>query len=234
MVPREESPNMNIARLRTASIVVAALSATLLTGCEDPAKDKPKATVSSAAPAATSAAAHTATAPAGPAETAAIDAAASTIGFVGSKVTGKHEGKFEKLSGSVTLVGGKIEGGKLMVEIDMDSVKSDQEKLTGHLKSPDFFDVAKHPKATFTSTDIKAGGDKGATHTITGELDLHGVKKTITFPATVTVAADSVSGTAEFSINRKDFGIVYAGKADDLIRDDVVLKLSLKAPRKKG
>ena len=60
------------------------------------------------------------------------------------------------------------------------------------------------------------------------------VKKTISFPATITVGADAASGTAEFVINRKDFGIVYPGKQDDLIRDDVLLKLSLKAPRKKG
>ena len=91
----------------------------------------------------------------------------------------------------------------------------------------------KFPKATFTSTEIKAGGDKGATHTVTGELDLHGVKKTISFPATLAVTADGATGTAEFSINRKDFGLVYPGKPDDLIRDDVGIKLSLKATRKK-
>ncbi len=44
------------------------------------------------------------------------------------------------------------------------------------------------------------------------------------------MSPDSVSGTSEFAINRKDFKIVYPGKPDDLIRDDVVLKLSLKAP----
>jgi polyisoprenoid-binding protein YceI len=71
------------------------------------------------------------------------------------------------------------------------------------------------------------------THTITGNFDLHGVKKSISFPATIQVAADSVSANAEFSINRKDFGINYPGKADDLIRDGVVIKLTLKVPRKK-
>ena len=60
------------------------------------------------------------------------------------------------------------------------------------------------------------------------------MKKTISFPATIKVAADAVTGTAEFVINRKDFGIIYPGKPDDLIRDDVLLKLSLKAPRKKA
>ena len=46
------------------------------------------------------------------------------------------------------------------------------------------------------------------------------------------MTADGVTGTAEFSINRKDFRIVYPGKPDDLIKDDVPLKLSLKATRK--
>jgi polyisoprenoid-binding protein YceI len=216
---------MNLARIALPAALLLALA-----GCEDPTKDKPKATVSSDAPAVTQAAPPTGAGT----ETLPIDAASSTLGFAGSKVTGKHEGKFEKISGSITLAGGKPEGGRITIEADTSSVKTDQEKLDGHLKTPDFFDVAKFPTATFTSTQIKAGGENGASHTITGELDLHGVKKTITFPATITVGPDAVSGTAEFVINRKDFGIVYPGKQDDLIRDDVLLKLSLKSPRKKG
>lgn len=144
------------------------------------------------------------------------------------------EGKFEKVSGTITLAGGKAEGGKITMEVETASVKSDDTGLDKHLKAPDFFDVEKFPKATFASSEIKAGGVSGATHTITGELELHGVKKTISFPATITVSADGATGTAEFVINRKDFGIMIAGKPDDLIRDDVALKLSLKAPRKKG
>jgi polyisoprenoid-binding protein YceI len=208
-----------------------------LAGCEDPTKDMPKATVSSAAPAktpvSTATAAKTPDAPAAGAETLALDPASSAVGFVGSKVTGKHEGKFTTFTGSISLAGGKAEGGKIKVEIDLGSVKTDQEKLDGHLKTKDFFDVEKFPKAIFTSTEIKAGGEKGATDTVTGDLELHGVKKTITFPATITVTPDGATGTAEFSINRKDFGLVYPGKPDDLIRDDVGLKLSLKATRKK-
>ncbi|HVK64341.1 MAG TPA: YceI family protein, partial [Polyangium sp.] len=118
--------------------------------------------------------------------------------------------------------------------VETASVKTDAGDLDKHLKNADFFDVEKFPKATFTSTEIKAGGTNGATHTITGDLDLHGVKKSITFPVTITIAADAATGTAEFSINRKDFNITIAGKPDDLIRDDVLLKLTLKAPRKKG
>jgi polyisoprenoid-binding protein YceI len=203
-----------------------------LAACEDPTKDKPKATVeapSSAKPA------PPPTAPAAAKmEAFDVDGATSTVGFIGSKVTGKHEGKFEKISGSITLADGKPEGGKVTFTVETDSVKTDQADLDKHLKNADFFDVQKYPKATFTSTEIKAGGTNGATHMITGDLDLHGVKKSITFPVTITASPDAVTGTAEFSINRKDFQIVTPGKPDDLIRDDVLLKLSLKAPRKKG
>ncbi|HEU4403811.1 MAG TPA: YceI family protein [Polyangiaceae bacterium] len=202
--------------------------------CEDPAKDKAKATVGDApAATATTTAAATNTAVMAGSESLKIDPQASKVEFVGSKVTGKHEGSFPTFSGTIDLVGGKPESSKIKVEIDTTSMKTDDEKLTKHLGSPDFFDTQKYPKATFESTAIKAGGEKGATHTITGTLDLHGAKKTITFPATVAVGADAVTAKSEFSINRKDFGINYAGKPNDLIRDDVVIKLDIKAPRKK-
>lgn len=217
--------------IRFVVLTAAAASLLSLAACEDPAKDKPKATVAPAS---------SAQADAKPASTAAVeesldvDAAASTVGFIGSKVTGKHEGKFEKIAGKITLADGKAEGGKISFEVETASVKTDAADLDKHLKNADFFDVEKFPKSTFTSTEIKAGGTNGATHTITGDLDLHGVKKSITFPVTITIAPDAATGTAEFSINRKDFNITIAGKPDDLIRDDVLLKLTLKAPRKKG
>lgn len=227
-----------------ALLVPAALAAVL--GCENPADNKPVATVgpaqtaapaasatsSSAATAAASAAPSVASIPAKGAGAVDIDAASSSFGFTGSKVTGKHDGSFQKVTGWVALASGKAEGGKLAVEVDMSSVKSDDERLTGHLQAPDFFDVARFPKATFESTEIKKGGEKGATHTITGNLDFRGVKKSITFPATITESATDVTAESEFVINRKDFNIVYPGKADDLIRDEVVLKIKIKAPVK--
>jgi polyisoprenoid-binding protein YceI len=211
------------------SLVLFAVPALLSLGCEDPTQGHAKATVGSAAPASTGALV-TATSPTGAASatTLALDPAGSKIKFAGSKVTGKHEGEFTKASGSVTLAAGKIEGGKVAIEVETASVKSDAEKLDGHLKSPDFFDVEKFPKASFVSTSIKAGGDKGASHTVTGELELHGVKKTVSFPATITQSSGLTFGKAEFVINRKDFGIVYPGKSDDLIRDDVLLTLELR------
>ncbi|MBL0194250.1 MAG: YceI family protein [Myxococcales bacterium] len=89
-------------------------------------------------------------------------------------MTGKHEGGFSDLKGTVRLVDGAPEKSSVHVDIDAASITSDAEKLTGHLKSPEFFDVGKFANITFDSTAVKAGGDKGATHTVTGNLALHG------------------------------------------------------------
>lgn len=196
----------------------------LLAACANPADNAPKAVVSDAATPAVMSTTQGTKIP--------FAADSSTLDFTGSKVTGIEQGSFKKFTGAIDLVDGKPEKSRVEVAIDLNSLETKIGKLTEHLKSPDFFDVAKFPQATFASTEIKPGGEKGATHTITGTLDLHGVKKTVTFPATINVAADTVSVVSEFAINRKDFGIVYAGKADDLIRDEVVLKLAVKAPRR--
>ena len=155
----------------------------------------------------------------------ALDGTKSKVGFVGAKVTGDHKGEFRQLAGKLEASDGKPS--LLEVEVDTASVQSDAEKLTGHLKSPDFFDVEKFPKAKFVAKTFAEAATGGATHTVTGELELHGVKKEVSFPAAIEINASGASGKAEFTINRKDFGIVYAGKADDLIKDDVLLKLDL-------
>jgi polyisoprenoid-binding protein YceI len=153
--------------------------------------------------------------------------------FTGSKVSGKHDGGFNTFTGTIDLVGGKPEESSVKIDIETSSVFTDADGLTKHLQTGDFFEVAKFPRAAFTSTKIVPDPTKGAnSYTVTGDLELRGVRKSVTFPATITVTPADVSVDSEFSINRKDFGIVYAGKADDLIRDDVVIKLDLATPRK--
>lgn len=213
------------------SLLVSLTAALALTACPDPAKDKPKAQVAEAP--APKPAAPKAEAPVMPGTQYVFSEAGSKLGWVGAKVTATHEGVFEKFSGTVGVVEGDPTKSQVTVSIVTDSIMTgDSPKLLGHLKSPDFFDVATYPAATFTSTAIKAGGENGATHTVTGTLDLHGVQKSITFPATITVSPDAVTVKAEFAINRKDFNIVYPGKPDDLIKDEVVLKLDITAKPK--
>jgi polyisoprenoid-binding protein YceI len=206
-------------------IAMLVLAGLITQSCADPAANKPKADIAAAVPESSQAK------PAG-AESLVISPDNSKVEFVGAKVTRSHNGSFKLFNGTIDLVNNSIEQSRVTIDIDTASIVADEDDLTKHLKTPDFFDVAKYPKAAFSSTKIEAAGTGSATHTVTGNLDLHGVKKSITFPATIQLAADAVSVNAEFSINRKDFGIVYAGKADDLIRDGVVIKLTLKVPRK--
>lgn len=215
----------------------AVLSVAVVGACSDPVGDAPRATVTTPTttppattpPATTPPPTTTTTPAAGTTRYVFADDGTqqgATVSFVGAKVTGKHAGGFKKVNGTIDVAG---DVATVDVTIDMASVFTDNEKLTGHLQTPDLFDVAKFPTARFTSKSITKNAD--GTSTVSGDFTLHGVTKTISFPATVAVTADGATAQAAFGINRKDFGIVYPGKPDDLINDEVLLKLDVKAKK---
>ncbi len=146
------------------------------------------------------------------------------VEFVGTKPGGKHTGGFAKLDGKAT-VGADAATLKIDVTIDTDSLYSDDPKLTGHLKNPDFFSVKDYPKATFKSTKV----EKSATgYTVTGDLTMVGKTKAVSFPATVTATADSLRLASEFKINKGEWGMNYGkGKIDDA----VTLKVTVTATK---
>jgi polyisoprenoid-binding protein YceI len=150
----------------------------------------------------------------------------SEVKFKASKVTKTHEGGFRKVTGSVAVPDSDLTKAAIDITIDMTSTYSDDEKLTGHLASPDFFDVAQYPTSTFKSTAIAKTADG---YLVTGDLTLHGVTQSINFPAEITLNANELTAKTEFSLNRKLFKIEYPGKPDDLIRDEVVILFDLKA-----
>ena len=212
--------------------VLVLLSLLSVVACaEDVAKDKTAAVVTEApvAPIAPIAPVAPVAAPAGPTTELAVDKARSKIGALGAKITGSHDLSFGEFEGKVGVSGDAVSA--LSFTVQVGSLVADPEKLANHLKSPDFFDTAAFPTATFTSTEVKAAAVGEATHEVTGDLTLRGVTKRVSFPAKLTVTPGEVTGRAEFSINRKDFGIVYPGKPDDLIQDNVVLTIDLTAPR---
>lgn len=161
-----------------------------------------------------------------------LDAAASKIEAVGAKVTADHTITFSSFEGKAMMADGKpssIEFTVKTAEFSTDQPEAmGKAKLEEHLRGADFFDAEKHPTANFKSTGIVAGDSAAGTHTVTGDLTLRGKTVTIKFPADIKVDGDSATGKTQFKINRKDFDIVYAGKADDLIKDEVLLKLDLK------
>ena len=204
----------------------------MLASCNSQIDDKPAASVKDGAVAKAGAAPEAKSGGAKPAvagKALTVDPAASTIGFVGAKLSDDHEGKFSEFSGEATVDGDDVTA--LALTVKTPSIDVEPQKLEDHLRSADFFDVEKHPTATFQSTSITQKEDGENTHVIEGTLDLRGVSKTIAFPAKVAVESGRATGKAEFTINRKDFGIVYAGMPDDLIKDEVLLKIDLSFPK---
>lgn len=189
--------------------------------------DAPEATVEDAAPTTDAAEPFTGT-------PIAIDTTQSEITWRAAKVTRTHDGGFRMFDGVVYRDGDSITGVDL--SIDPASIWSDTEKLTGHLKSDDFFDVAQFPEATFRADSFEplAAADSTewaeATHRIGGVLTMHGQAQRITFPAKVTVTDDAVTATADFLIERGRWGLTYPGAPDDLIQEEVRLMFDIVAP----
>jgi polyisoprenoid-binding protein YceI len=211
---------MNVKRLMIPVAIVATLG---FTACKSEIDDKTAAEVTETT------AAEEEAAPAG--ESIAVVKDVSKIEFVGAKVTRDHDGGFNVFDGNVTFVGDTPSA--IDFTIDLTSIWTDTERLTGHLKSADFFDVEKFPTATFKSTGITAapeGNADNATHMISGTLDMHGLTKAVTFPAGVTSTSERITATSQFTINRHDWEISYKGAPDDLIKDEVLIKLDLRFP----
>ena len=206
------------------SIVITILTGLLLlTACSDPSTNKSKAVTGEAAPVASPPAA-------GQGQKYLITPQNSKLEFTASQVTGTHSGSFGDFSGQIDF-NGTPEQSRVNITIKSDSITADNPDLTKHLKTADFFDVAKFPETTFVSTSIKAGGDKGASHTVMGNLTMHGVTRSISFPANINVTPDAATVESSFSLNRKDFSLTYPGAPDNAIRDNVVLTLHVRATK---
>jgi polyisoprenoid-binding protein YceI len=147
------------------------------------------------------------------------------ITFVGTKPQGKHNGGFKTVTGTASFTGTDATTLKISAEIDVNSIYTDTDKLTNHLKSPDFFDAKNNPTAKFESTKVEKSGDS---YKVTGKLTMHGKTKEISFPAKIDIANDKVTLSSEFKINRHDWGISY-GKG--MVDDDVALKVSVEAKK---
>lgn len=145
----------------------------------------------------------------------------SVLNWKGSKPTGTHNGTVSIQDGSFTVAEGALTGGSFsfdMGTITVLDIPADNDmngKLTGHLKSGDFFDVENNPTSTFVITSVDA--TEGVV--VTGDLTVKGITQSISFPAELASTEDGVVlKGAPFTIDRTKFGIEYKSKSifDDL------------------
>ncbi len=138
-----------------------------------------------------------------------VTAEKSRIDWIGSKKGDFHTGYFPIKSGSVAVDGGKLKGGKFV--IDLAGVKvtdASAERLTGHLKSAEFFDVAKYTEATFEIATVNYTSDASAD--VTGTLSIKGATVPVKFVVNVRSADDKgFFGQAFLNIDRTLLGVNY-------------------------
>jgi len=165
-------------------------------------------------------------------DTYKIDPVHSEVSFKVSHLLAKVSGRFTKFEGTIKVDTSNISKSSVDVTIDAASLTTDNEARDKHLKSPDFFDVAKFPVITFKSTIVKEVA-KGKLE-ITGDFTLHGVTKQITFPITNagtqagmtpgSVVAGFIDGA--LTLNRNEYGIkTFPG----VIGESVAISLNAEA-----
>jgi len=163
----------------------------------------------------------------------------SKLEWMGKKVTGQHNGTVDLGKGDLYVDGGKLTGGSF--EIDFSTIKvlditdeSLNAKLTGHLKSDDFFSVSTFSIGKFEITSVTAIPNATTNnYTIGGKLTIKGITKEISFPAKVNISGDAVTAMADFNIDRTLWDIKYnSGKyfenlGDKLISDEFNIKFNI-------
>ncbi|OWP61689.1 lipid-binding protein [Hymenobacter amundsenii] len=164
----------------------------------------------------------------------------STLGWIGKKVTGEHNGTMQFKDGAILVRGSQVVGGTFVV--DMTSLKVDdlkeQEynaKLVGHLRSEDFFSIDKNATSTFKITSVTPlkGDAKGNNATVKGDLTIKGITQPISFPAKTGVKNGVASATGVATIDRTKFDIKYGSKSffesigDKAIMDDFTLNFNV-------
>jgi polyisoprenoid-binding protein YceI len=174
-----------------------------------------------------------------------IDYKTSTINWYATKATGKHDGTVRVSSGQVTVAGGNVTAGK--VKVDMNSIAVTDIKdaetnanLVNHLKSPDFFEVAKFPDANFEVTSVTAKADKatGNTHVVNGKMTIKGIAQEVSFPAKVTGTDASLTINGTLVLDRSKFDIRFGSETffgslgDKAISNDMKLVVNLIANKK--
>ena len=144
-----------------------------------------------------------------------------------------HNGTVNVKTGSVVLKNNQLVGGTFV--LDMTSINSTdlqgeyQQKLNGHLKTGDFFEVDKYPTATFKITSVKKGANGKST--VSGTLTAKGKTSAVSFPAKISVANGTVTlASDKFTIDRQKWDIAYKSTMQDVVvKDDIDLVVKVTA-----
>ena len=171
-----------------------------------------------------------------------VDSTHSSVEFsVRHMMVSTAKGRFDKVTGTVNLDDKNPTKSTVELSIDPTTIDTHEPKRDGHLKSPDFFDVAKYPTITFKSTKIEKAGK--AKFKVTGDLTMHGVTKSTVLtvegpsaPQKNMMGGMSSGVSATGKINRKDWGLTWNKPLESaggvLVGDEVALTIDVELLKK--
>jgi polyisoprenoid-binding protein YceI len=165
-----------------------------------------------------------------------LDQARSTIGFQVHQFLGTTNGKFTRFSGSIDLDRQHPDHSSVSARIQVNSIDTRIKKRDDHLRSPEFFNVAKFPEITFKSRGVKQTGPQSGD--IIGDLTMHGVSRPITLHVKLVTP---LTGEASLQrtrwevttepLKRRDFGLMFGSATEAVsgISQDIAIKIEVEA-----
>jgi polyisoprenoid-binding protein YceI len=167
-----------------------------------------------------------------------VDNKNSKLIWTARKVTGEHSGTINISSGTLNVESNSLKNGSFKLDtrsITVTDIKDadGNAKLTGHLKSDDFFAVEKYPTADFVITGIKPQTNNQ--YDLTGKLTIKGITNDVSFPATIAIDKGKLTAKAKLKIDRTKYDIKFRSKnyfenlGDKAIYDDFDLDITLLA-----
>jgi len=166
-------------------------------------------------------------------ETYQFDQARSTIGFRVHQFLGTTNGKFTQFSGSIDLDRQHPEHSTVAARIQVSSIDTGIKKRDDHLRSSEFFNVAKYREITFKSRSVKQTDPQSGD--IVGDLTMHGVTKPVTLRVKLATPVSNEARTrwevTTEPLKRRDFGLMFGSATEAVsgISQDVAINIDIEA-----
>jgi len=139
----------------------------------------------------------------------AVDPTRSRIGFHATSRFMDADGTFSRFAGEIRLDDGRLETATGRVTVEVASLDTGIPLRDRHLRSDDFFDVDRHPRATFVVASVQREDDRV---TVAGDLTIRGVTRPVRLAGTATSSGGTLRVAGAFTVDRRDFGITYQSR----------------------
>jgi polyisoprenoid-binding protein YceI len=165
-----------------------------------------------------------------------IDPSHSGASFTVRHMFTKVRGRFTELSGTIETEGDNLTDGRVSVEINADTIDTNDAQRDGHLRTNDFFGTGENPTITFRSTSVTPKGDNE--FVVHGDLTIRGVTRPVALEAEyegggkTPFGTEVASWTAQTELDRKDFDLTWNAPLEAggfLVGDDVKVELDIEA-----